>query len=99
MKVTRNTIRHDGSTVGQAMDKDAAFLRSVGIPAKDGAPTFDEIRERRREIVRQAVLDALDNKLGGKGWIDDDLPQLFATLDKQVERWEGRNPILALSVE
>jgi hypothetical protein len=73
------------------MDRDAAFLRSVGINAPDGAPTFDEQREARIDGVRNAVLAALDEALGGKGWVDADLPELFKALDAHVRRWEERN--------
>jgi hypothetical protein len=86
MEITRDTMRADGKTVGQAMDEDAAFLRSIGIPAKDGEPTFDEKRMALQEKVRNAVLDALDSvSPSGKGWEDKDLTALFKPLDQHSE--------------
>jgi len=90
MKITRQTMRADGLTVGQAMDRDAALLRSLGIPAKDGALTFDEQRDEFQDEVRSAVLKALDGVLEAhgkteKGWTDADLPTLFRALDKHAE--------------
>lgn len=90
MKVTRDTLRADGQTVGQAMDKDAAFLRSVGIDAKDGALTLDEQLDAQKETVRQAVLDALDLAFPKPaypkgGWTDADLSPLFRVLDQHTE--------------
>ena len=84
--ITRNTKRADGLTVGQAMDADAAFLRSIGVDAKDGQPTLDERYEDFKENVRQAVLGALDElSPSGKGWLDKDLPQLLTSVDKHAE--------------
>lgn len=100
MKITRNTIRADGLTVGEALDKDAAFLRSVGIPAKDGAKPLDEQREEYVENVRAAVLAALDTIDGVEptalrsvkgGWRDGDLPDLFPAIDAQAVRQFNRN--------
>jgi hypothetical protein len=83
-------MRADGQTVGQAMDKDAAFLRSVGINAPDGALTIDEKLDAKKEEVRLRVLDALDEAFKSPeypngGWIDSDLNRLFRTLDWQTE--------------
>lgn len=93
--ITRSTLRADGLTVGEAMDNDAAFLRSVGIPVLDGSPTPDERAEEehdaRQQALRDAVIDALDIVLGeGKGWQDSDLPQLFKALDAHLSVWEKR---------
>lgn len=90
MKITRQTMRADGLTVGEAMDRDSALLRSIGIPAKDGALTFDERRDEFVDEVRNAVLKALDAVMEAhgkseKGWTDSDLPQLFKPLDKHAE--------------
>lgn len=82
MKITRNTMRADGMTVGEARDRDAAFLRSMGIPAKDGTKTYDELEEDFIMKTRDAVLDALDNVTPtGKGWTDSYLPTLFPVID------------------
>lgn len=87
MKITRATRRADGLTVGEAMDRDAAFLRSVGIPAQDGQPTLDEKREAFQEKVRQSVLAALDsNAHNEKAWTDSDLPALFKAIDPIADR-------------
>lgn len=87
MEITRDTMRADGKTVGQSMDEDAAFLRSIGIDAKDGQPTFDEKRSAFQDKVRDAVLEALDKvSPSGKGWGDGDLPNLFRGLDKHSEQ-------------
>lgn len=92
MKITRQTMRADGITVGQAMDRDAAFLRTIGFDAKDGAKTFDEIDEERSDLVRNAVLDALDSVLGSeRGWADSDLANLFPALDRHLAAWKARN--------
>lgn len=87
MKITRDTIRADGLTVGEAIDQDAADLRSLGFDAKAGALTVDERREEFQAKVRQAVLDALDSCVSsGKGWSDADLPRLFAAIDPQADK-------------
>lgn len=87
MEITRNTMRADGITVGEAMDRDAAFLRSIGIDAKDGALTFDEQKSDFIEATRNAVLNALDGSVkDGKGWNDGDLTDLFKSIDKIAER-------------
>lgn len=87
MKITRNTLRADGLTVGEALDRDAAFLRSIGIDAEDGAPTFDEQLEAATEAMRNAVLGAIDAQApDGKGWKDQDLKALFAAIDPIAER-------------
>lgn len=86
MEITRDTMRADGKTVGQAMDEDAAFLRSVGIDAKDGQPTFDEKRATLKDKVRNVVLDALDNIYPDvQGWKDGELTVLFKSLDQHAE--------------
>lgn len=86
MEITRDTMRADGKTVGQSMDEDAAFLRSIGIDAKDGQPTFDEKRAAFQDKVRDAVLNALDSvSPSGKGWEDGDLTNLFKSIDKHSE--------------
>jgi hypothetical protein len=92
MRITKDTMRADGQTVGEAMEKDRQFLRSVGItPADERWKTPDEIHDDRETRIRGDVLDALDSALGGKGWIDSDLPELFKALDAQLKRWESRN--------
>jgi len=69
------------------MDKDAAFLRSVGLPAKDGQPTFDERREIFKEEIRDAILKTLDDvcekqfSIANIGWTDADLMSLFPVID------------------
>jgi hypothetical protein len=97
MIITRNTMRGDGQTVGQALDKDAAFLRSLGFKVEDGANTIDEQREDFKDECRNAVLDALDAmtlarfKKADKGWIDEDLRAIFKTIDDQSELIFNRN--------
>lgn len=91
-KITRNTMRADGLTVGQALDKDAAFLRSIGIPAKDGALTLYEQREEMIEKFRKAVLDAMDvvaEEVTGdreNGPKDFELRELFRSVDAIADR-------------
>lgn len=89
MKITRDTMRADGQTVGESMQKDAAFLRSVGIQPKTSMLP-DEESEMRRDDIRTKVLDALDCVLGGKGWVDSDLPPLFKAIDAHILAWEKR---------
>lgn len=85
--ITRNTMRADGLTAGQAMDKDAAFLRSMGIDAKDGQPTFDEEQEAFIDQTRDKVLKALDETTeDGRGITDAELPELFKVIDKIAVR-------------
>lgn len=89
--ITRNTLRADGRTVGQAIDADAAFLRTQGFNAPDGALTFDEQREAFKEKIRLAVCEAFDQATGGwkfdkKGLQDTDLPVLFPVLDSISDR-------------
>ncbi len=87
MKITRETMRADGKTVGQAMDEDSAFLRSIGIDAKDGTLTFDEQEDEFIEKTRHKVLKALDKTMDDKkGWTDGDLTELFASVDKIAKR-------------
>lgn len=86
MKITQNTIRADGLTVGEAMERDRQFLISIGVPIVPSEEQTDE----HRNAVRAAVLDALDLALGGKGWIDAELPQLFKALDAHITSWEAR---------
>ena len=92
MKITRNTLRADGKTVGQAMDEDAAFLRSIGVNCPNEAPTYDEMSEEFREKMRQAVLDAMDEVAAGltgnpnDGPKDSELPSLFAAIDRISEK-------------
>ncbi len=89
MNITRNTPRADGLTVGQALDNDAAFLRSIGFDAKDGALTFDERREEFRDQMRKNVLEAMDltaASLREKGPTDADLPAIFGALDPIADR-------------
>lgn len=93
MKITRDTLRADGKTVGQAMDEDAAFLRSIGIPAKDGVLTIDEQTELMKERVREVILDALDDAFKpDNGWKDQDLGVLFKAADEHAEKlfWRFR---------
>ncbi len=85
--ITRNTMRADGKTVGQATDEDADFLNSIGIYTKKGGLTHDEQREDFIEATRNAVLNALDRSMkDGKGWADKDLPELFKAIDVIAER-------------
>lgn len=86
MKIHRSTLRADGLTVGEALDRDAAFLRSLGIPAKDGALTFDEKRDELEERVRRAVLAALDAEFPQHKLTDAELPPVFKGLDAYVDR-------------
>jgi hypothetical protein len=79
-------MRADGKTVGQAMDEEATFLRSIGINAKDGQPTFDEKRAALKEKVRDAILNALDEvSPTGIGWKDEDLQVLFKSIDQHSD--------------
>jgi hypothetical protein len=97
MNITRNTRRADGLTVGEAMDRDAAFLRSLGFDAKDGQPTFDEQREALTDKCREAVLAALDGvaaEVTGNrenGPKDGELARLFDGVDAIADRmfWES----------
>ncbi len=50
----------------------------------------EEAADARRELVRAAVLEALDVNLSGDGWRDSDLPDLFAALDRHLARWSAR---------
>jgi hypothetical protein len=92
MKITRNTMRADGLTVGESIDRDAAFLRSIGIPAKDGGLPYDEALEEFTDRCRQVVLDALDTLADEmtanreNGWKDGELPKLFAGVDPIAQR-------------
>lgn len=92
MNITRNTMRADGITVGESMDRDAAFLRTLGFNTPDGAPTYDELREELRDKVREAVLSALDNiaematGLKSNGPKDQELAALFRGVDPIAER-------------
>lgn len=85
-------MRADGLTVGQALDRDAAQLRALGIDARDGARTFDEQRDEFTELVRKAVLDAMDEAAEGltgskhNGPKDGELAKLFAGIDPIAER-------------
>lgn len=84
MKITRNTMRADGITVGEAMDRDAAFLMGIGIPTKDGQPTHDEKEDALDEIAEEfagKVLEKMDELVtDGKGWKDEDLKHLLPVL-------------------
>lgn len=90
--ITRNTIRWDGSTVGDAIDREAAFLRSIGFNVPDGGKTFDEQEDDFVHEVRDAVLEALDtvaekHGMGIKaGWKDGDLAVLFKGVDEQAKK-------------
>lgn len=92
MKITRDTLRADGLTVGESMDCDAAFLRTLGFDAKDGALTTDEQREQWIDECREAFLDSVDafaEKKTGKpdqGWRDQDLPAIFKALDEHARK-------------
>lgn len=85
-------MRADGLTVGQALDRDAAFLRSIGIDAKDVALPYDEALDQFKDKMRRAVLDALDDlaeeTTGNRndGPKDGELARLFAGLDPIAER-------------
>lgn len=82
-------------TARESMDQEAAYLRSIGIPAKDGTLTLEEQKEEFVYRVRDAVLKALDGimeaehaKFKGrklKGWTDQDLPALFKAVDKHAQ--------------
>ena len=92
MKITRDTLRADGQTVGEAMDKDAAFLRAIGLNAKDGALPYDDAEERFIEQTRQVILNALDTVAeectGNRndGPKDRELPALFKAIDPIAKR-------------
>lgn len=89
MDITRNTLRADGLTVGQALDKDAAFLRSIGIAATDGVLTYDERRDEFRDKMRKNVLEAMDltaASLREDGPTDADLPAIFRAIDPIADR-------------
>lgn len=60
MKITRDTIRADGLTVGQALDRDAAELRTLGHDVKNGCQTYDERLNNFKDRAREEVLNALD---------------------------------------
>jgi hypothetical protein len=103
MKITRNTKRANGRTVGEAMDRDAAALRSRGVAAKDGAKPLDERQEDWRERCRSAILSAFDILAAGKtegelipgptngtGWKDRDLMDLFPAIDKHADKLFAR---------
>lgn len=87
MNITRASMRADGLTVGQAMDRDAAALRSLGIPAKDGAWPLDEQKEEAINAMRETVLNAMDSfalSMTGSeedGPKDSELNELFAAID------------------
>jgi hypothetical protein len=83
-------MRADGQTVGEAMERDRQFLQSIGVPTVGAFVTPDELHDQRETAIRGDVLDALDEALGGKGWIDSDLPDLFKALDTHLRRWEAR---------
>lgn len=93
MSITRNTLRADGVTVGHAMDRDASFLRSIGINAPDGAPTLDEREEAYVDRIRDVVLAALDSVTPHSegGCRDSDLPLLFPAIDAQARRQFNRS--------
>ncbi len=90
--ITRNTRRADGLTVGEALDRDAAALRSLGFDAKNGALPYDEALDAFKDRARKAVLDALDDlaaELTGDfndGPKDGELVKLFAGIDPIAER-------------
>lgn len=87
MKITRNTLRADGLTVGEAMDRDCAWLRSVGIDAPLHPQTMDEQREEAIDQMRNKVLDAIDSQApDNKAWKDADLTALFKAIDPIAER-------------
>lgn len=92
MKITRDTLRADGLTVGQSMDRDAAFLRSLGLDAKDGALPYDQALDEFTDRCRKAVLDALDGIADemtanrNDGPKDSELQQLFAGIDPIARR-------------
>lgn len=89
MNITRNTTRADGLTVGQALDRDAAFLRSIGIPAKDGAMTYSERLDEFRDQMRKSVLEAMDLAAASRredGPTDADLPAIFRAIDPIAAR-------------
>ena len=92
-------MRADGITVGEAMDRDAAFLRSIGHPAKDGRRTYDERieaqEEKRQEFIYafgHKVLDAMDEIVDGNGWLDKDLSDLLPAIHKHAGKIYDRTP-------
>ncbi len=84
------TMRADGVSVCESMDKDASYLRSIGIQTKREKP-IDERLDDFRDEVRASVLRALDQVMESrrgsdeKGWKDADLPQLFKALDTHAK--------------
>lgn len=92
MNITRNTLCADGLTVGEKLDKDALFLRSIIFDIKDGPLDFNESQDAFREKCRQAVLDALDKMAEGmtdeyhNGPKDNELEKLFAGIDPIADR-------------
>lgn len=74
----RNTLRVDGLTVGEAMEREAEFLGVTSVSDDDAKDAF-------KERTRQAVLAALDSLTpdGEKGWTDQELPALFKVIDAQ----------------
>ncbi len=89
MTITRHTLRADGLTVGEALDRDAAFLRSIGIDASDGVQTCDERRNEFRDRMRKLVLEAMDLAAASVregGPTDADLPTLFHAIDPVADR-------------
>lgn len=97
MNITRNTMRADGITVGESLDREAAFLRSIGIPASDGQKPYQQQLSEYTDRVREAVLNALDQVDGKEspsdkgGWRDEDLSLLFKAVDAQAETQFWRN--------
>lgn len=85
-------MRADGITVGEAINREAAFLRSLGYDVKDGGLPFDEAKEEFRDKMRKAVLDAMDEcaesltKNREDGPKDQELPALFRGVDAIADR-------------
>lgn len=48
--------------------------------------SLDEFKEQ----VRGKILSTLDGMVGGKGWLDSDLSDLFPAIDRQAEKMFNR---------
>lgn len=94
MPVNRQTIRADGLTVGEALQRDREFLISMGVTPHashlPGEPLpYDEQCDDFKHMLRDSVLLALDEfaeRHGNRklGWQDGDLANLFPALDKHA---------------
>lgn len=85
-------MRADGMTVGESIDKDAAFLRSLGVDAKDGSLPYDQAKDEFRDRFRKSVLDAMDDMAleqtnnRENGPKDSELPALLRAIDPICDR-------------